>query len=158
MNGTQIATFVFSCLSALLTTTALVTFFIITPHKERKSSEQKAAEKARQNAVEVTEDKMLLKYIKLQNETIIASNRAISDKLDSQSQRLAVVETVVKNAVFVAERMRDLIRANAEEPHHVHQFIFQKFTVGRKHFSSILSIQKRVRPFFFSYRRIEVMV
>lgn len=98
MNGTQIATFVFSCLSALLTTTALVTFFIITPHKERKSSEQKAAEKARQNAVEVTEDKMLLKYIKLQNETIIASNRAISDKLDSQSQRLAVVETVVKNS------------------------------------------------------------
>ena len=98
MNGTQIATFVFSCLSALLTTTALVTFFIITPHKERKSSEQKAAEKARQDAVEVTEDKMLLKYIKLQNETIIASNRAISDKLDSQSQRLAVVETVVKNS------------------------------------------------------------
>ena len=98
MNGTQIATFVFSCLSALLTTTALVTFFIITPHKERKSSEQKAAEKAHQNAVEVTEDKMLLKYIKLQNETIIASNRAISDKLDSQSQRLAVVETVVKNS------------------------------------------------------------
>ena len=98
MNGTQIATFVFSCLSALLTTTALVTFFIITPHKERKSSEQKAAEKARQNAVEVTEDKMLLKYIKLQNETIIASNRAISDKLDSQSQRLAVVEIVVKNS------------------------------------------------------------
>ena len=98
MNGTQIATFVVSCLSALLTTTALVTFFIITPHKERKSSEQKAAEKARQDAVEVTEDKMLLKYIKLQNETIIASNRAISDKLDSQSQRLAVVETVVKNS------------------------------------------------------------
>ena len=71
MNGTQIATFVFSCLSALLTTTALVTFFIITPHKERKSSEQKVAEKAHQNAVEVTEDKMLLKYIKLQNETIL---------------------------------------------------------------------------------------
>lgn len=98
MNGTQIATFVFSCLSALLTVTALITFFIINPYKERKTSEQKATEKARQNATEQTEDKMLLKYIKLQNETILTGNRAISDKLDRQSERLAILETIVKNS------------------------------------------------------------
>ena len=90
--------FIFSCISALLTITGLITFFVIKPRKKREDSQEKKALAARELAIEKTETKLSLDYIKLQNETILAGNAKISEKLDSQSERLTVLETIVKSS------------------------------------------------------------
>lgn len=76
-----------SVLSALVAITTLVSFFV----KARKRIEDDATE-------EKTKASMSLDYIKLQNETIIAGNRSIADKLDDQNARLTRLETTVANS------------------------------------------------------------
>lgn len=79
-----------SVLSALVAITTLVSFFV----KARKRIEDDAAEETE----EKTKASMSLDYIKLQNETIIAGNRNIADKLDDQNARLTRLETTVANS------------------------------------------------------------
>lgn len=82
--------FVFSILSALVAVTTLVTFFV----KINKGIKDDATEESK----EKTKASMSLDYIKLQNETIIAGNRSIADKLDNQNERLTRLETTVANS------------------------------------------------------------
>lgn len=79
-----------SVLSALVAITTLVSFFV----KVRKGIEDDANEETE----EKTKASMSLDYIKLQNETIIAGNRNIADKLDDQNARLTRLETTVANS------------------------------------------------------------
>ena len=81
---------VFSILSALVAVTTLIAFFA----KIRKGIKDDATAEA----TEETKTSMSLDYIKLQNESIIAGNRGIADKLDHQSARITALETTVANA------------------------------------------------------------
>ena len=86
-----------SVLSALVAITTLVSFFVKIKH-DRKESDEKVARQASEEATEETRASMSLDYIKLQNETIIAGNRNIADKLDDQNARLTRLETTVANS------------------------------------------------------------
>lgn len=88
---------VFSILSALVAITTLVSFFVKIK-RDRKESDEKVARQASEEATEETRASMSLDYIKLQNETIIAGNRNIADKLDDQNARLTRLETTVTNS------------------------------------------------------------
>ncbi len=81
---------VFSILSALVAVTTLIAFFA----KIRKGIKDDATAEA----TEETKASMSLDYIKIQNETIIAGNRNIADKLDDQNARLTRLETTVANS------------------------------------------------------------
>lgn len=82
----DILSLVFSILSALVAVTTLIAFFA----KIRKGIKDDATAEAKAS--------MSLDYIKLQNETIIAGNRNIADKLDDQNARLTRLETTVANS------------------------------------------------------------
>lgn len=86
-----------SVLSALVAITTLVSFFVKIK-RDRKESDEKVARQASEEATEETRASMSLDYIKLQNETIIAGNRNIADKLDDQNARLTRLETTVVNS------------------------------------------------------------
>lgn len=86
-----------SVLSALVAITTLVSFFAKIK-RDRKESDEKVARQASEEATEETRASMSLDYIKLQNETIIAGNRNIADKLDDQNARLTRLETTVANS------------------------------------------------------------
>lgn len=88
---------IISILSALAALTALVSFFVKIK-RDRKESDEKVARRASEEASEETRASMSLDYIKLQNETIIAGNRNIADKLDDQNARLTRLETTVANS------------------------------------------------------------
>ena len=83
-------TIIVSVLSLLVSLATLVSFFV----KARKRIEDDATEETE----EKTKASMSLDYIKLQNETIIAGNRNIADKLDDQNARLTRLETTVANS------------------------------------------------------------
>ena len=89
-----------SVLSALVAITTLVSFFVKIK-RDRKESDEKVARQASEEATEETRASMSLDYIKLQNETIIAGNRNIADKLDDQNARLTRLETTVANSHLV---------------------------------------------------------
>ena len=86
-----------SVLSVLVAITTLVSFFVKIK-RDRKESDEKVARQASKEATEETRASMSLDYIKLQNETIIAGNRNIADKLDDQNARLTRLETTVANS------------------------------------------------------------
>ena len=88
---------IFSILSALVAITTLVSFFVKVK-RDRAESDEKVARRASEEATEETKTSMSLDYIKLQNESIIAGNRGIADKLDHQSARITALETTVANA------------------------------------------------------------
>ena len=88
---------IFSILSALVAVTTIISFFVKVK-RERKESDEKVARQASEEATEETKASMSLDYIKLQNETIIAGNRNIADKLDDQNARLTRLETTVANS------------------------------------------------------------
>ena len=86
----DVLSLVVSIFSVAVALTTLVSFFV----KVRKSIKDDATEETE----EKTKASMSLDYIKLQNETIIAGNRNISDKLDDQNARLTRLETTVANS------------------------------------------------------------
>lgn len=88
---------IFSVLSALVAITTLVSFFIKIKH-DRKDYNEEVARRASEEATEETRTSMSLDYIKLQNESIIAGNRSIADKLDRLDTRTTTLETTVANA------------------------------------------------------------
>lgn len=88
---------IFSILSALVAVTTLISFFVKVK-RDRAESDEKVARRASEEATEETKTSMSLDYIKLQNESIIAGNRGIADKLDHQSARITALETTVANA------------------------------------------------------------
>lgn len=93
----NILSLIVSVLSALVAFTTLVSFFVKIK-RDRKESDEKVARRASEEATEETKTSMSLDYIKLQNESIIAGNRGIADKLDHQSARITALETTVANA------------------------------------------------------------
>lgn len=86
-----------SILSLLTAITALISF-VYKANKAKKAAEKEVAETASSEAAEKTRSELSLDYIKLQNETIIAGNRSIADKLDDQNIRLTRLETTVSNS------------------------------------------------------------
>ena len=103
----QIASFIFAALAAAVSLSTLLSLV-------RKSKERTHSEGAREARTE-----MSLDTIKLQNETLLAGNRVICDKLDNHNVRLSRMEQSISDAHLseIPGRLA-VVEQSAKSAHH----------------------------------------
>lgn len=107
MTTTEIIALIVSVVSGLVGLTTLFTFLSARRQRQRDVG-------AKQERVDANLD-----TIKLQNETLLQSNRAIADKLDGQNVRLSRIEQTVADA-NLAELPRQIaaLESSVKSAHH----------------------------------------
>lgn len=107
MTTTEIIAVVVSVVSGAAALTTLVTFLSTRKQKQRDVGTKQASVDAS------------LDTIKLQNETLLQSNRTIVDKLDGQNVRLSRIEQTVADA-HLAELPRQIaaLESSVKSAHH----------------------------------------